>query len=90
MTDYALASNFPPTTNVQDDTAATTTPLNLAGGGTASLTTVPLAGTTFSATLGVASSVPTLVPTLGEVGLAALAVFLALAGLTALRKQKLS
>jgi hypothetical protein len=65
ITNFLLASNFPLTTNVPGNTA-TAAPLNLAGGGTASLTAIPRTGTTFSASLGsnISLSVPTLSPRL--------------------------
>ena len=62
VTNFLLASKFPLTTNVPGNTAFATT-LNLAGGGTASLTAIPPTGTTFAASLG-GISVPTLSPLL--------------------------
>lgn len=85
ITDFVLKSDFPLTSNVFSLTKVTSDALNLAGGGTASITVVPDEGTTFAATLG-----PTSIPALGAIELAALFVLLALAGMMALMQRKLA
>jgi hypothetical protein len=85
ITNFALASDFPLTSNVFSLTKGTSDALNLTGGGTASITVVPDEGTTFAATLS-----PTSIPTLGEIELAALFVLLALAGMMALMQRRLA
>jgi len=90
ITDFALASSFPPTTNVPGDTAETASPLALAGGGTATLTTVPGAGTTFSANLGGAGAAPAPVPTLQGSVLLVLAALVALGGMASFRRSRRS
>jgi hypothetical protein len=82
ITNFMLASDFPLTSNVSGLTKPTSDPLDLAGGGTASIGVVPDEGATFSASL-----VPTSVPTLGDAGLAALSVLLALAAMMASRQR---
>jgi hypothetical protein len=75
ITNYGLASNFPLTANFPTHTSITFIPLNLSGGGTSSITGVPAVGTTFAATILTAG-----IPTLSDIGLAALAALLVLAG----------
>lgn len=82
---YGLATDFPLTANVPTHTAITQVPLDLAGGGTASITVSPAVGTTFAATS--ATTTATAIPTLGHVGLAALAALLVLAGMTTMRQR---
>ncbi len=89
ISDYRLGSDFPRTLNSPGNTKATSSPLQLAGGGTARITAVPDEGTAFTATLGAAAG-PTLgaetVPALGEFQLAALIVLMAVAGMWAKRR----
>ena len=78
VSDYRLASGFSPTFNSPGNTKPTSSPLHLAGNGTARITVVPDEGTIFAAILGA-----TTVPTLGEFQLAALIVLMAAAGMWA-------
>jgi hypothetical protein len=90
ITNFALASNFPSTSNVPNDTASTTSPLNLAGGGVASIDVVPPSGTTFSASLGGGASATVVkpVPTLNDLALMLLSALLAAAGMLAHARRK--
>jgi hypothetical protein len=84
FTNYNLAVDFPLTANVPPDAGITEVPLDLAGGGTASITVSPAVGTTFEAM----SLTFATIPTLGPVGLAALAGLLVTAALTCLRRRR--